>query len=33
MNIRNFNELNQLGIKSSKSEIYPTKMIVRAVYV
>ena len=33
MNIRNFNELNQLGDESSQYQIYPTKMIVRAVYV
>ena len=33
MNIRDFNELNQLGDASSQSEHYPTKMMVRAVYV
>jgi len=33
MKIRCFNELNQLGDKSSQYQIYPTKMIVRAVYV
>jgi hypothetical protein len=33
MNIRGFNELNQLGDESSQYEFYPTKMIVRAIYV
>jgi hypothetical protein len=33
MNIMDFNELNQLGEQSSQYEFYPTKMIVRAVYV
>ena len=33
MNIRGFNELNQLGDESIKYEFHPTKMILRAVYV
>ena len=33
MNTRDFNELSQLGDESNQYEFYPTKMIVRAVYV
>jgi hypothetical protein len=33
MNIRDFNKLYQLGDASSQCVFYPTKMIVRAVYV
>jgi hypothetical protein len=33
MNIRNFNELSQVGDESNKYVVHSTKMILRAVYV